>query len=323
MPVLRRMTAMPPKPLPLLRKPAPIPFPKSRVELDRLREALAEDLGAGARDVTTAATIPRGRIANGLLIAKADGVFCGAPAAERVWRSLSRGVRLEWRVAEGADVSPGVVVAEMRGDYAALLIGERVALNVLQRLSGVATATRALVSAAEASARAAGLEPPAICDTRKTTPLWRAFERYAVAAGGGLNHRFGLSDMFLLKENHIRAAGGIAPAIAACRAMRLPLHVTCEATDEREAAEAVAAGADMVLLDNLPPARVKAIVRRHRESGVAFEVSGGVNLRNVAAYARTGVHRISTGSITHSAPALDLSLQLHPEEAKPARERRG
>jgi nicotinate-nucleotide pyrophosphorylase (carboxylating) len=274
-------------------------------ELSRkVRASLAEDIGGG--DVTTRLTVTRGRRGRGVLIAKARGVFCGAPVAERVFRLADRRTRVEWLVGEGERVRPGQVVARLSGPYAALLAAERVALNFLQRLSGIATLTRRMVDAA------GGEGGPAICDTRKTTPLWRKLERYAVRAGGGANHRFGLFDMVLIKENHARAAGGIGAAIERARRGARRLKIAAEARDGAEAARAVAAGADLILLDNVTPARARAIVRRHRGSGAVFEVSGGVNAKNAAAYARAGVDRISVGALTHSAPALDLSLQLYP-----------
>ncbi len=295
-----------------------------------LRMALAEDLGAG--DVTTEATVEREARGTARLIAKAAGIFCGAPVAERVWRLAGRGVRIDWRVAEGGLVEPGDLIAELAGPYRALLIGERVALNFVQRLSGVATLTRQLVDAAQdaASKAAPVVHPPAICDTRKTTPLWRNLERYAVRMGGGMNHRFGLFDMVLIKENHARSAGSLTEAISRCRTAQRRGRVAAEARDAGEVAEAVAAGADLVLLDNMTPRQIKAIVRRlgpgAKASGAELEVSGGVTLKNIRAYAATGVDRISTGAVTHSAPALDLSLQIHPVdsgETQTKRRRRG
>lgn len=280
---------------------------------DRVRAALAEDLGTG--DATTARTVPADSRGFARLYAKAPGVLCGAPVAERVFRAVSPAIRCSWKVRDGAPVARGDLVAEFSGPYPALLAGERVALNFLQRMSGIATLTRAMVGAASEAARAEGVDPPAVCDTRKTTPLWRTLERYAVACGGGVNHRFGLFDMVLIKENHARAAGGVGAAVRAARSARgKRLEVAAEARDDAEVAEAVAARADLILLDNMTPARVARVVRRFADSGIPFEVSGGVTLRNVGKYARTGVARISVGGLTHSAPALDLSLQIHPVE---------
>lgn len=308
-----------------------------------IREALAEDLGAG--DITTEATVGPDQRGTAQIIAKAEGIFCGAPVAERVWRLAGRGIRIDWLVAEGGRVEPGDLIAELAGPYRALLIGERVALNFVQRLSGVATLTRRLVDAAQEAAddaarkaatpgrsplaRAPLARAPAICDTRKTTPLWRKLERYAVRMGGGMNHRFGLFDMVLIKENHARSAGSLTEAIRKCRTTRRRARVAAEARDAGEVAEALAAGAGLILLDNMTPRQVKAIVRRFgpdAKGGAEFEVSGGVTLKNIRAYAATGVERISTGAVTHSAPALDLSLQIHPidsSETKTKRRRRG
>ncbi len=281
----------------------------------RLRAALAEDVGAG--DVTTRAIVPAELIGEGVVLAKARGVFCGAPVAEAVWRFLSRRIDFQWLVEEGERVRPGRVIARLRGPYAALLTGERVALNFLQRLSGVATLARRLVE------RAGGPAGPAICDTRKTTPLWRDLERYAVRVGGGLNHRFGLADMILVKANHVRAAGAVAApgagaardlaeAIRRARRAYPNLPAAAEARSAEEAAAAAAAGARLILLDNLTPREVRRALRRGRRPGVLWEVSGGLNVRNIAAYAATGVDRLSVGALTHSAPALDLSLEVSP-----------
>lgn len=270
-----------------------------------LREALDEDLGTG--DVTTERIVPRRLKGRARLVAKADGVFCGAPVAERLWRMVSRKTEFQWLVAEGESVSPGQEIAEIEGPYGALLVGERIALNFLQRLSGVATATRQLVDAA------GGEAGPAIYDTRKTTPLWRTLERYAVRAGGGHNHRFGLFDMILIKENHARAAGGLAEAIAMAKSEgnQNLLRIGAEARDMGEVAEAFEAGADLILLDNMSPAQIRRVTKRYGGRGVPLEISGGVSMKNIRAYAAAGADRISVGGITHSAPALDLSLQIY------------
>lgn len=274
----------------------------------RLREALAEDLGSG--DVTTERIVPRKLRGRGELIAKAPGVLCGAPVAERIFRLVSPSVRIRWKVGEGKAVKPGQVIMTMEGPYWALLAGERVALNFLQRLSGVATLTRKIVDAA-GGGRAQPGRIASICDTRKTTPLWRELERYAVRAGGGTNHRFGLFDMVLIKENHVRAAGSLTEAVRRAKTAGSRLRIAAEARNEDEVQEAVEARADLILLDNMKPAQVRRIVRRYQGAGIPFEVSGGVNLSNVRSFARTGASRISIGALTHSAPALDLSLQLY------------
>lgn len=273
-----------------------------------LRAALEEDLGTG--DITTQWTVGKRSRGRGRLIAKAEGVLCGAPVADRIWRFVSPSVRIRWKAKDGGRTRHGQVLAELEGPYPALLAGERVALNFLQQLSGVATLTRQFVEAA------GGGEGPDICDTRKTTPLWRELERYAVRTGGGVNHRFGLFDMVLIKENHARAAGGVGKAVKLAREgrerSRRRVFVATEATTAAEADDAWAAGAELILLDNMTPAQVRRIVHRFEGRGVPLEVSGGITLKNIASYARTGVDRISIGGLTHSAPALDLSLQLAP-----------
>jgi nicotinate-nucleotide pyrophosphorylase (carboxylating) len=292
--------------------------PRLRISADlksRLRDALREDIGQG--DITTCWTVPARMHGRGRLIAKAQGVLCGAPVADAIWKLASPTIRVHWHTTDGSRTHEGQVLAELEGPYPALLAGERVALNFLQRLSGVATLTRRFVDAVGGGPR------PAICDTRKTTPLWRDLERYAVAVGGGVNHRFGLFDMVLIKENHARAAGGVGEAVRLARVGRARARrrvlVAAEAVDAREAAEARDAGADLILLDNMQPAQARRIVRDLSGSGIPVEVSGGIHLRNVAAYGRTGVDRISIGSLTHSAAALDLSLQLEPAPPKSRR----
>lgn len=292
----------------MTKRPRIAPPKFSRDLVARLRAALDEDLGEG--DVTTRWTVgPRSR-GQGRLIAKAEGVLCGAPVADRIWKFAGPSIRIHWNVPDGTITRPGQVLAELKGPYPALLAGERVALNFLQQLSGVATLTRRFVDAA------GGPDGPDICDTRKTTPLWRELERYAVRVGGGVNHRFGLFDMVLIKENHARASGGVGRAVRKAvegrKRDRRRVRVATEAVDAAEAEEAFEAGAELILLDNMTPAQVRRIVVAFRDRNVPLEVSGGINLRNVAAYARTGVDRISIGSLTHSAPALDLSLQLEP-----------
>lgn len=290
-------------------------FVPDRKLVGLIRLALAEDLGTG--DVTTEATVPARMRGEAELYAKAAGVFCGAPVAEVVMAAAGRGITCEWLVAEGGRVTPGVLVARFRGPYRALLSGERVALNFLQRLSGIATMTARIVEAA------GGESGPAILDTRKTTPLWRVPERYAVRMGGGRNHRFGLSDMVLLKENHIRAAGGIGEAVRRARAHACGLKIGVEARNEAEVAEAMKETPDLILLDNMTPAQVRRITGRYADRRGApkteFEISGGVNLRTAARYAAAGADRISIGALTHSAPALDLSLQIAPAPAETAK----
>ena len=269
-----------------------------------LRNALKEDIGPG--DVTTERTVRKGLKATGELMAKAPGILCGAPVAQWVWRSTALASRIHWNVHDGDEVRPGETIATVEGGARGLLNGERVALNFLQRLSGIATLTARYHQAAGGSAG------PLICDTRKTTPLWRELERYAVRVGGGTNHRFGLFDMVLIKENHARAAGGLREAIQLALKGGRKLRVMAEARNEQEAQICWEERVDMIMLDNFTPARARRVIERYRATGIPFEISGGVTPRNIAAFAATGADRISIGALTHSAPALDLSFQLRP-----------
>ena len=266
-----------------------------------VRLALEEDIGAG--DVTTAATVPPGRRAVARIVQKAPGVIYGLDVAEAVFRQLDPAVQVERRAREGEWREDGEVL-EARGEAAALLSGERTALNFLAHLSGVATM-------AARAARAVEGTGAKVLDTRKTTPGLRALEKQAVAAGGAHNHRAGLYDAILIKENHIAAAGGIAAAIARAREAepRLAGGLEVEVCDEEEIEEALAAGAPRLLLDNMDPPRLRAAVAR--VAGRAeLEASGGVDLETLREVAETGVEWISMGALTHSAPALDLSLRL-------------
>ena len=275
-------------------------------ELNRqLKAALAEDLGSG--DVTTQWTVAPRLKGHGEIVAKASGALCGASIAQKIWFLADKNVKIEWLAGEGEPVRPGQSIATLSGRMRGLLIGERVALNFLQRLSGVATLTARFVE------KAGGAGGPVICDTRKTTPLWRVLERYAVTVGGGTNHRFGLFDMVLIKENHARAAGGLGEAIRKAQSGGgRKMRVAAEARNLEEVRICCEQRVDLILLDNFTPARTRVAIERYRATGIPFESSGGIALRNVAAFARTGVDRISIGALTHSAPALDLSLQLWP-----------
>jgi len=263
--------------------------------------ALAEDVGSG--DVTTAATVPAGARARATIVQKAPGVIYGIEAAVLSFTLLDPGVAVESAGAEGEWRAAGSVVLVLSGPARALLTGERTALNFLGRLSGVATATA--LAARELEGTGAR-----VLDTRKTTPGLRALEKAAVAAGGGTNHRFGLDDAILVKENHIAAAGGIAAAVAAARAggaEGLPIEV--EVRDGAEIAQALEAGAPRLLLDNMTVAQLRAAVIQ--VGGRAqLEASGNVTLETLREVGATGVDFVSMGALTHSAPALDLSLSL-------------
>jgi nicotinate-nucleotide pyrophosphorylase (carboxylating) len=274
---------------------------------DMVARALAEDLGGG--DVTAEAVIPADATGTARIVQKEPGVLFGLDAAAEVFRQVGAGP-LERLAPEGVwrDDTPADV-ASVAGPARELLAGERTALNLLCHLSGVATLTAQFVRAVE------GTEST-ILDTRKTTPGLRALEKTAVAAGGGGNHRMGLYDAFLIKENHVALAGGIAEAIHSARTSRPDLEVEIECRSAAEVAEALAAGADRLLLDNMEPEQLRAAVAARDEIAgagghrAALEASGGVTLEVVAGIAASGVDFISVGALTHSAPALDLSLLL-------------
>ncbi len=258
--------------------------------------ALEEDIGAG--DITTNACVPAEAAAHGRFIAKQPLVLAGLDLLPLIYEQP-----VESPCADGGRVEAGAVIARISGLARLLLTRERVALNFLQRLSGIATLTRHFVDAVAGTG-------VTILDTRKTTPGLRLLEKRAVAAGGGTNHRIGLFDAVLIKENHIAAAGGIRQAVEAARAAAAEVEV--EIRNEDELRQALAAGAGRVLLDNMTPAQVRqcvAIVRREA-SQVRLEVSGGITLENVRTYAETGPDFISVGALTHSAPAADISFLL-------------
>ena len=275
-----------------------------------VRAALAEDVGAG--DVS-AAIVPADARAGARLVAKASGVLAGLTAFRRAFELADAGCQVELHARDGEPVVDGEEVALVRGRARALLAAERTALNFLQRLSGIATLTRRFVDEVGGRAR--------VLDTRKTTPGLRALEKYAVRCGGGENHRFGLFDEAMLKENHLALAGvGVEEAVRRARAaLGHAMRIHVEARDEAEALAAARGGADVVLLDNMDPARMAALVPRLRAARkddprpLEVEASGGVRLDTVARIAASGVDRVSIGALTHSAPALDLSLLMEPE----------
>ena len=265
--------------------------------------AIEEDLGRG--DVTTEACLGTPRTAaKGVVLAKEAMTVFGLEVAARVFQRIDPALTLKGRVVDGAKVEAGTIVADVGGPVGPLLAAERPALNFLQRLSGVATQARRFVDAAKGT-RAK------IVDTRKTTPGWRALEKAAVRAGGASNHRFDLGSGILIKDNHIVAAGGVAHAVARART-HAPhgLKVEVEVTTLQELDEALGAGAELVLLDNMAPDVMReAIVRAHAKSALV-EISGGVRLENVAMLAALGADLLSSGALTHSAKAVDLSLDL-------------
>ena len=269
---------------------------------DLIRRALDEDLDA-AGDITTAATVPPERRASAVIAVRKPGVVAGIPIALRVFQLVDPNLRLVERASDGAKVAPGDVVLDLDGSAASILIGERVALNFLGHLSGVATATAALV-AAVAHTRAR------ICCTRKTTPGLRALEKYAVRCGGAVNHRMGLFDAILIKDNHIAAAGGVTAAIQAARAaVAKGTKLEVEVDTLAQLDEALEIGIDQVLLDNMNPAQLKEAVARVRGRAIT-EASGSITAATAGPIAESGVDLLSVGWITHSAPCLDLGLDF-------------
>ncbi|HET8653981.1 MAG TPA: carboxylating nicotinate-nucleotide diphosphorylase [Longimicrobiaceae bacterium] len=269
-----------------------------------IEAALAEDVGEG--DWTTRWTIPAERVAEARILAKETGTLAGLEVARECFLAVDPALDVQLSAADGDPVEPGREVLRVRGPARSILTAERVALNFLQRLSGVATLTRRYVEMVEGTGAR-------ILDTRKTTPGMRALEKAAVRAGGGTNHRFGLHDMVLIKENHIRAAGGITAAVEAVRKQNdRALAVEVETTTLGEVDEATEAGVDRILFDNMPlDVLLSAVLRVRADApGIETEASGGVNLATVRAVAETGVDFISVGALTHSAPSLDLSLLI-------------
>ncbi len=270
--------------------------------LDPLIElAFEEDIGIG--DITTDATVPPTQIGVGTLLAKSEGIVAGLPVAERVFEQLDSTLAFRTLVKDGDAVVAGTSIAEVQGSAKTILIGERTALNFLQRLSGIATLTAQFVEAV------AGYDTK-IVDTRKTAAGWRAVQKYAVRVGGAQNHRFGLYDGVLIKDNHIVAAGGIGNAVQ--RARQIVPHtakIEVEVETVEQVDEALEAGADILLLDNMPPGIMQRIVEEVSYRAVT-EASGGITLDSVKAVAATGVDLISVGALTHSAMPMDISLNL-------------
>jgi nicotinate-nucleotide pyrophosphorylase (carboxylating) len=271
--------------------------PKSAWE-HLVHAALAEDLGPG--DATSELLVPPDRRGRARIEARQALVVCGLEVARCVFEH--NGIALEGRAVDGEAVAAGARIASVAGSVRGILAGERVALNFLQRLSGIATAARLLCEAVR------GTEAR-ILDTRKTTPGWRALEKFAVRCGGAHNHRQGLFDGILIKDNHIAAVGGVAEAVRRARAGAPPgLRVEVEVESVEQAREALEAGAEVLLVDNQPPSVVEEVVKLAR-GRVPVEASGGMRLENVAQYARAGARWISVGALTHSAPAVDLALE--------------
>ena len=271
---------------------------------DLVRRALDEDLG-GRADISTEATVPPAAPAVGRFVAKADCVLAGIDVACECFRVLQPDVLVAARKLDGEACRAGDVVAVVSGSARTLLIGERTALNFLQRLSGIATLTRQFVDAAGGRI--------IVLDTRKTTPTLRALEKYAVRVGGGCNHRFGLFDQLLIKDNHIALAGGVRQAVARARAQHPALAVEVEADTLEQITEALEAGAETILLDNMTTAEICEAVRRNG-GRAKLEISGGVTLERMPELAATGADSVSIGALTHSAPAVDISFEIEPNE---------
>jgi nicotinate-nucleotide pyrophosphorylase (carboxylating) len=264
-----------------------------------LKLALEEDIGAG--DITSGLLIPEDNRASAVLVAKGSFTLAGLPFAEEVFMSLDKEIKFTYLSEEGSIVKKSTVLARISGRTRSLLAGERVALNILQRLSGIATLTNKFVKKVE------GLEVK-ILDTRKTTPGMRYLEKYAVRTGGGHNHRFGLYDGILIKDNHIEAAGGIKSAVAKAKE-NFRTKIEIEAESLKDVKDAVQAGADIIMLDNMSVRDIKKAVKIAGKKA-QLEVSGNVAMDKVRRLAETGVDFISIGALTHSAPAADISMKL-------------
>lgn len=265
-----------------------------------IRAALAEDLGSG--DVTSCLVVPARLQGRGVLLSREPGVLSGIEVCARVFKTLDRRTGFRAVFHDGERFPKDVILAEVKGPLGSMLGAERTALNFLQRLSGIATLTRRFVDAVQGTG-------VSILDTRKTIPCWRKLEKYAVRCGGGKNHRLGLDDMVLIKDNHVAAAGSVKAALQRGRKSRLPLEV--EVRNLAELRDALEAGVGLVMLDNMTLAQMRRSVQFAR-GRARFEASGRVNLRRVRRIAETGVDFISVGSLTHSAPALDISLEVEP-----------
>lgn len=277
--------------------------------LDRSIELwLQEDIGTG--DVTTMTTIPAESRAKGIIHMKESGILAGLPVAERVFANVDPALQFTAKAEDGQFVEKGTVIAEVTGSTRSILLGERIALNLMQRMSGIATVTNKYVKALEGT-------PVRLVDTRKTTPGHRMLEKYAVRVGGGHNHRFGLYDAVMIKDNHIKGAGGITQAIQAAR-QGIPhtMKIEVEVETEEQLQEALAAGPDIIMLDNMGVERMAQAVKviRERAPHIVIEASGSVTLDTIKSIASSGIDVISVGRLTYSVPALDISLDLNEQK---------
>jgi nicotinate-nucleotide pyrophosphorylase (carboxylating) len=288
----------------------PPALPPEQTWLPLVALAVGEDIGAG--DATTPLVVEVGRRGSAIIEAREPLVVCGLEIAFAVFRNIDARLELRTLIADGTRAEPGDILAAIEGDLRSILVAERTALNFLMRMCGVASWTRRFVDAVEGT----GVR---IVDTRKTLPGWRSLDKYATAVGGATNHRVGLYDGILLKDNHVAIAGGVGLAVkAALAAAPANLRVCVEVESEAQAIEAVESGADYLLLDNRTPTEMRTIANQLADRAL-LEVSGGVHLGNVREIAETGVHRISIGALTHSAPAADVALEIEDVIAQPGR----
>lgn len=269
-----------------------------------IKRALREDIGRG--DITTQAVVSAEDRALGIIFAKEPGVLCGIDIARNVFTELDAAIDFQKQLNDGHTLTPGETIAIVIGQAASCLAGERTALNFLQHLSGIATQTRRFVDAAQNRVK--------ILDTRKTAPGLRAMEKYAVRTGGGHNHRFGLYDMVMIKDNHIQIAGSITEAVKRVRQRRARRFIEVEVKTMAELHEALGLGVDRIMLDNMNLRQITEAVKRVRDRGPAIEieVSGGVDIDNIADLASCGADFVSVGALTHSARALDIALRMKP-----------
>lgn len=282
-------------------------FPHPSAWRTLLNLALEEDIGPG--DVTSRLILSKQARGRARIETRQSLVVCGLPLAVEVFRSIDPSLSLEIQIEDGKRTSKGTPLLLISGSILSIMAGERLALNFLGRLSGVATYTQEYVTAVAGT----GVQ---IIDTRKTLPGWRLLDKYAVATGGGANHRIGLYDGILLKDNHVAAAGGVSAAVRLAKENApANLRIQCEVESLEQAREAWQAGAEMLLLDNRSPDEIREIAKVC-PSEVLLEASGGITLENVRDYATAGVHRISIGALTHSAPVVDVALEMEPEASE-------
>jgi nicotinate-nucleotide pyrophosphorylase (carboxylating) len=288
----------------------PPALPPERTWFPLVELAVSEDIGAG--DATTPLIVEIGHQGSAIIEARQPLVVCGLEIAFAVFREIDAQLQLRTLIRDGEQAEPGDILATVQGDLRGILAAERTALNFLMRMCGVASWTHRFVDAVEGT----GVR---IVDTRKTLPGWRSLDKYATGVGGATNHRVGLYDGILLKDNHVAIAGGVGLAVkAALAAAPANLRVCVEVESEAQAIEAVESGADYLLLDNRTPPEIRAIAAQLADRA-QLEVSGGVHLGNVREIAETGVHRISIGALTHSAPAADVALEIEDVVTKPGR----